>query len=523
MDAEYINISQEEFQNKKRNYSRSAKQRFAAKIKEEHPPIRKRVFNPELKELAGVVISHEKATTGTPPPEDTNSESPNAENDLEQPQTTKSMDSDAAKEIRVIKTPTEADEEIFEDIASDDIVNEIQKNIPLEETGIEGALEDHETRKYPPDIRTEMAELPIISDVDETNDDEFIEINENINSSDFTEVESQAVPEIKPIEEKNDLQTVIEKVPTKQNIVDLNDYFIFHESPYGSKLMTSMLENLKTVQSSDIDFSEIMGILQRESATSSFVILGQDQMFNVYRILTSKGLDKFTQKNLFFSNRDIYLNRSEPFEILKFQGRIREDFNFKKRFSSDFLTKFSGALFLNLHFLNFPGWIIFFYRSFESVDGEQIAAKLASQLPDFIPLFERYRREQFPKNPFSEMNMYDQVAFMLNRKSCKATEFVNIIYIQIIDSLHNASQKEFQKIWDDHLLLILTPKDKLIVQGPARWIIMSQTLSTDKLMSHVQSFADTRGARVVSRNIVYPDNGNNVLNYIFTGPRLDKK
>jgi hypothetical protein len=99
---------------------------------------------------------------------------------------------------------------------------------------------------------------------------------------------------------------------------------------------------------------------------------------------------------------------------------------------------------------------------------------------------------------------------------------VNLTYLQIYDSAYDISQKEFQKTWNEHLLSILTYNDKLIIQGPCRWIVMSKSLSTQTLMNHVQSLADIRGARVISKNIIYPDNGINVMNYIFTGPEIDK-
>ncbi|MDH5657673.1 MAG: hypothetical protein OEZ34_17290, partial [Spirochaetia bacterium] len=310
-----------------------------------------------------------------------------------------------------------------------------------------------------------------------------------------------------------------ENLDTEIITVDLNNQMTFSDIPLPEKLMIALLENFRKQDSKEIDFTEILHYFQKESNTSSFVVMAEDQMYNVYRILTGRGLDPITQKNLYFSNRDIYLNNNEDYEILKFKGVIKEDFNFKKRFSSDFLSKHNGAFCINLYKFNFSGWIIFFYRNFDSIDIEHIYSKVENVISDFVPLFERYRMEQFPRKPFSEFNLYDQIAFCLYRMSAKATESVNIIYLTLNEFSHEVSYADFDRKWNDHLFSLMSSGDKLVRNGPDRWIILSKKLRTDQVMDHVNQFCSKCGISVTYRNIIYPDNGINVLNYMFTGPQ----
>ena len=534
METEYIDIDQDEFKKSSRNYSVIAHQRFNRNDTPENPPIRKRVFNPELMDLAGKVMSHDDTgiETGTDSIYIEQQISVNPEQNLIIQESIPLIEESNKSYI----DHTSSDE-IFEDVSSDEDLKietqsantaDVEKII---EDGSEAVIRDQKSIDKLPEIQSISSDkvvsynsaAEIIESETELNANKISKSHADPNIEEECQLSEAAIRinsslNAEEFHEAEELAQIADEKAEAGVPVDLNDYYLFRKPPYGYTLMKALLENLKRKKSSEIDFSEILCLLQKESSTSSFVIFGQDQVFNVYRILASRGLDKFTSKNLFFSDRDIYLNHNEPYELLKFKGSLVNDFNFKKRFSTDFLTKFSGALFINLNALNFPGWIVFFYRNLDNIDSETLYSRIIKFLPDFIPLFERFRKEQFPKNPFSELNIYDELAFTLNRMSSKATESVNLIYLTVKDYTHELSQDEFQNIWNEHLLSFLSEEDRLIMQGPDRWIILTKLLRTDDVIEHAKILSGRFHGTIKSRNVIYPDSGINVLNYIFTGP-----
>lgn len=446
------------------------------------PPIRNQIFNTEFKKFTESVISHEAG-------------------DISDAVILPQESIDLIEEITSIESDQNETIEIKE---SESIIDEVLDRTVTEKKNPEAIV----SPELNEEIKEEMDELPF-----------FLEKKFKTTYPASSEILESNSSKIKGIEEKQEIQSP--RLPEfNEEIVSIENEFKVHKPPFDSFFMNFLLRMTAKKKLNEDDFSDFFKIIHKFTNSSASAIIAYDNLYSSYRVLTQKGIDKFTMQNLYFGKEDVYLNREDRWELLKFNNHIKSDFNFKKRFSTDFITRYNGALFFNLHIYNYPGFLICFYKNIENVNSRLVYSKMEPYLEEILPLIERFRMETWPKRKYEDTNLTESIFQVIHQMSPYGTDQVEIINLKFFNPSDESNFQALQSTGYEWLLSTLNMEDRMLVTGPGRLILFSRKKNADVILENAESLSEKWGVQLQSSISTYPDNGTNILNYINTGSKV---
>lgn len=346
---------------------------------------------------------------------------------------------------------------------------------------------------------------------------------------------SKNLPLADPIEAKRnsifnpELKDLVERVKSPQNATALNltqDRFLNNlkslippEKAQEYKLLHSLFCPEKTIQDSSI-MEYTTFVLERVGVEFfSWHFLAYDS--NAYFSEMSFGIDIVTRKNFLFLKTDPYIARyRKNFCELKMTPDLIKDPFFHKKFSPESLSLYSKLYFFFLDDIGVDACLVAFIEKKLTEPGEddsetdpEIMERWLRMIEDKIqilsPALKRYRKERLQPR----ISKDDMLTSSLHYFKSVLGEGLDRFYVQKIKIVSIPDENNayyWKKQFYSKLLSILGNREKMIELDVSSVIILSE----ENQYKNIQRFAEEDNIVIHTKQLVYPDDGENILIYL---------
>lgn len=263
----------------------------------------------------------------------------------------------------------------------------------------------------------------------------------------------------------------------------------------------------------------LLDYMLRKSGAHAAAWLVLDRKLSSFRPFMERNLDVNTRKNLYFALNDRYLPVDEKYEILRFEGSLKNDFHFRKRFSTPFLLGHQGAVVINLNVLHQTSYIMLFYKR---VPGEEILAELdRAVLPiirDLLPAVQRIQ-ESSESGLRSENNFSENLYFLAREMTNYGKTPLRIMHFDFPGLLRKSSRGLLMTKLGRVLLPLVHPDERIVSLMPGRLVVLLKKSDPSEIEEAVRDVCHRWGVAVKTTSRRFPDRGVNLFTYLESGAR----
>lgn len=268
------------------------------------------------------------------------------------------------------------------------------------------------------------------------------------------------------------------------------------------------------------DFQEILNLILEKSRADALAFLLLDSMQMVFRTLVSCGMDEASERNLYIGIDDQYIGSENHFQTIRFKSdAMREDFHFKKRFSTDFFERMDGLYIINLHPSGLPGYLVLAYDDLNRLAANVLEITLPPIMRDVLPVLNRYRTIAWEPELRSNVDssIVDEIYKLLKHVSRSGRDELCVIHLRFPGLLQQSAWRTRLARIAESLSTAIGPGEKLIRATPERLILILKETSPDSVVGAARESAGNWGQGLSHRILRYPQFGRNFYNYIAPG------
>lgn len=333
-------------------------------------------------------------------------------------------------------------------------------------------------------------------------------IREKIFSNEFSSItrdvlshDSEATP-VKTVayeEIRDALDRAFElKIPAAQDLTGAIRLFYSHEENYEKALLAILIQ------------------MREMTGASALAALLYDTVCVAYRSFLDTGLDFLTRKNLYFALHDKFLNPEELIQIFNFDSNLKDDFHFRKKFSTEFFSAHAGSALVNLSSWGLAGYLIFFFEEKEQLRFP-VPDSVHEIITDIIPGLNRLQIKSKFAGETSLHNRDNPTWIMLqNMKqfSDSGKDEFTVMHVRIGNlHKHNSPSGIFDVILEA-VRRKLQPRERILRVSFDRLVALLLPSDTQALKEFLEQTADGLGLETHFKTLQYPGNGRNLFNYL---------
>ena len=443
------------------------------------PPVRERVFNPELKQATQKVLKH-PAESGS-----------------------------AADAVAIGAVAIGAAVAVTASVA--EAANEAANEASLDDSEFEAMIHDDEASP------TETA--PGEVEDDELAIDEFEEAPEPVQAGEetaqkATEQETSADAAQDADQTEGDAVIAPEDLPAPADLSWLRPV----PPPMPAEIVKSLFHLFEREDVNNQDFLTIMEYMRERGKADALAGMLFDPIDFVYRLYLHDGIDPHTRKNIFFALNDEFLDSESPISILRFAD-YKGDFFFSKRFSTNFFKTMQGAVLLNLNVYELPGYFMLFYRDLSARDDEVLRELSESIVRDLVPLVQRLRRVNGLVHyrttlEDSRDNYTLRLYQLLKELSHSGKDPIRVIHVSFRAEKEGGAIRPYLIQICERLRKVLGPRERVAILPPGRLSVMIQSDEVDAVLEVVKAISADAELTPEWKVMRYPESGRNLLNYL---------
>ena len=311
--------------------------------------------------------------------------------------------------------------------------------------------------------------------------------------------EDQAVPQALPIE-------------TIQSNFRQAEYAYPEEFVDLFKNLYSARTELKVEQ-----LDPVLEFLLEKSGAQAIAWLVLDRRVSAYRPYMDKHLDLNTRKNLYFTLKDRYLPDEDMYEILRFDGNLKHDFHFRKRFSTPFLLGHKCAVIINLNILQQSSYILLFYKRLPPDDIiEKLDRESLPVVRDLLPAVQRLQ-EEAESGLRSQANIADLMYNTVREMTNYGRTPLRVLHFQFPDILKKSSRLLLIEKLTTALKGHLATEERILCLPPGRLVVLLQKTDQAVVTEMVRDLCYRWGMEAQTTSYRFPDRGMNLFNYLEPG------
>ncbi len=263
----------------------------------------------------------------------------------------------------------------------------------------------------------------------------------------------------------------------------------------------------------------VLKFLLEKSRASAIAWLALDRRLSAFRPYLQMGLDVNTRKNLYFGLHDRYLPEDEKYEMLRFDGSLKQDFHFRKRFSTPFLQSHQGAIIINLTLLRQAGYIMLFYRRLPDPDLiEQLDKSSLPIVRDILPAVQRLQEAE-EVGLRSESNFQEQLFHLCREMTNFGKTPLRIIHFQFPGLLARSSRHVLLEKLGGVLKQNINPDERVVTMVPGRMVLLLKKSDETRVVETARDVCDRWGIELKTTSRFYPDPRANLIT-LLEPPRL---
>ncbi len=288
--------------------------------------------------------------------------------------------------------------------------------------------------------------------------------------------------------------------------------------PDNTTITLQKLYTKRRIESTD--FHEILDLVLEKSRADALAFLLLDSMQMVFRTLVGRGLDEASERNLYIGIDDQYVGSESHFQTIRFNSdAMREDFHFKKRFSTDFFERMDGLYIINLHPSGLPGFLVLAYEDLNRLAENVLEITLPPIMRDVLPVLNRYRTIAWEPEHQSavDSSIVDEIYKLLKHVSRSGRDELCVIHLRFPGLLQQSAWRTRLARIAESLSTAIGPGEKLIRATPERLILVLKETSPDSVIGAARESAGNWGQGLKHRILRYPESGRNFYNYIAPG------
>lgn len=311
-------------------------------------------------------------------------------------------------------------------------------------------------------------------------------------------------PELKALADSVRSHTgTLENLPAHR--LDPATYLVRPESDFWP---TSM-KLLSAAHLTEDHFAPVLSLLKEKTGAGAVALLMPDELEGVYRVSLQSGLDHLTERNLIIGFRDNFLDEDAPWQTLSYSDHLKQNFHYRKRFSSDFLADYPFAVFYHFPTLDTSCFCACFFpdeKSGSRIDHDWVLAFLNSIYPPILKFSHaRLNPESASEDPTLKFMK------LVKRFSHTGKDRFFVTHVTLSDTSALSEDHpflgRFREFCTSHSLA-----DRIVILSPFHVLLLHFSDNVDGPRYLLQNLALEWGIKAEFRTTEYPAEESNLYN-----------